>query len=40
MARFCPDVAVRVDVDVRRSLADADVLAAEDLLAVPVPAGV
>ena len=26
MARFCPDVAVRVDVDVRTSLADADVI--------------
>lgn len=40
MARFCPDVAVRVDVEVRRSLADADVLAPAELLAVPVPAGV
>jgi hypothetical protein len=27
MARFCPDVAVRVDVDVRTSLADTDVIA-------------
>lgn len=40
MARFCPDVAVRVDVDVRHSLADADIIAAEELPAPPVAAAV